>query len=1312
MGTNFQIMCVNVDGLGIHRKSKLRRHATPPIIKELISNAKNIPTLFCTLETQLRSDHRYIKLPKSTHYLKESSGDECTRNKGGIFIFSDHAIQIKDKNTDAIVIQSLHSIYIKMKFLDNVVDVIFVYLPHQTKYCIESLNIIDKFIADKQLTNFVIMGDFNTSFESKQHSTKAQKLSAFLSKYNLFDVANKLGVHRQYTWRGRGQRISSKSTIDHAFANFELFNKIIFTHNSFSDHLTLTLGVKKKFLYSPPKWKPFLFNDPEFLNLMKIETLKFLALNSDENIVPDNFEDLCKNDLAEDVNFTFENLEFKSTSALFTLVRHLKQHHDKFYSKVRLKAYNKTKEFDKKMSHLIEIMDNSVDLNKQQEIRQLILTQQEYFKNLVQIRAETNYIRAIVLDGKSNSLTYRHIRKNKGINYNLLINGQMCDSHQKIANTFAETHAEIVSPQIEPISNLESLLENYGLSLEKIYPQIKNITSPYSSHKEYKEVISSMRSTSSPGISSEPKALYKFLFDFLPTFSTEAFNRIYDINIDESPFKFLKDRNITFLPKKGMDLSNPLNYRPISLCEVPYKILTKAINKKVSPYLSTILHSEQFGFTPGKQMSTASASILATFEYIKEKKIDAQFLSVDIQRAYDKALNSVVNVLIKFIFPEGNFAKGWTNLTSGGRFRAVVSNHFSIFYDLVVSISQGRPDAPAQFNILHKIFMACLESTKIKNITLKIEDKNIPCGGFADDTWCFLQMKSEKDVQIIKKLLCDMEESVGLKVNFNKTKILTHGVVPQGLAGLGNVVPYLKHLGVYIGFDTEKSAELTYTELLQNMERKANNFPMKYGFNVLKRRNVCMTILNSMCYHIYRVYKPNQKQLDKLSKIINKFIWSINRVDGISYRFKVASKRMESKFVQGGLNLLKSENQCFKIWIQSFINCIRHAVKYEKSTLRILFDQREIATQNLLENIGYHSWNENASKLSLIQPTTNKTYLQRAVNFFIELENDKKTFLYTPIASCSFFEKHDIECLSKDEQECLRLKDIHTFASILKYSEISSNKILVIPELKSEIYNEAFNLTLIDKLEKLVIIVKKKFYLFDIMHVAKFRKMKRSLLQFDSKVISFHFKRIIQESFEAYHPAVKTRRDNNIFFPDLESYERSFKMLFSLPIMLYYKSFYFEQISRTLVSKNKIAKFSKNTQNNMCFNCNTVSNLEHELFYCLFPDFFSNALANFLDKRFNDGRPEFIFLRENFYLFNIFYEIFSEIDYLQISLLILVAKDRSLKICKDECFEKFNRFNCISQSILVTQFTSKLLSYANINDDLIVAFSNHIIDNM
>ena len=39
--------------------------------------------------------------------------------------------------------------------------------------------------------------------------------------------------------------------------------------------------------------------------------------------------------------------------------------------------------------------------------------------------------------------------------------------------------------------------------------------------------------------------------------------------------------------------------------------------------------------------------------------------------------------------------------------------------------------------------------------------------------------------------------------------------------------------------------------------------------------------------------------------------------------------------------------------------------------------------------------------------------------------------------------------------------------------------------------------------------------------------------------------------------------------------------------------------------------------------------------------YFSHALARFLDFHFNEDHPEFIFLKENFYLFNIFYEEFS-----------------------------------------------------------------------
>ena len=225
MGLSFQIKCCNVDGMGVHKKNTFRQHPTPPKIKELVSSAKHVPTLFCALETQLRSDHRYIKLPKNVRYLKETSGNEFARN-GGIFIFGDSMIQVENKNLDLVVIQSMHSIYTRVKYLEYDINVISVYLPHQTRRCVESLNIIDKFISEKQLTNFVIIGDFNTSFESQNHTVKAQNLSKFLNKYCLFDIATRLGLANDYTWRGRGNRIASKSRIDFAFANFDLFNSI------------------------------------------------------------------------------------------------------------------------------------------------------------------------------------------------------------------------------------------------------------------------------------------------------------------------------------------------------------------------------------------------------------------------------------------------------------------------------------------------------------------------------------------------------------------------------------------------------------------------------------------------------------------------------------------------------------------------------------------------------------------------------------------------------------------------------------------------------------------------------------------------------------------------------------------------------------------------------------------------------------------------------------------------------------------------------------------------------------------------------
>ena len=50
-------------------------------------------------------------------------------------------------------------------------------------------------------------------------------------------------------------------------------------------------------------------------------------------------------------------------------------------------------------------------------------------------------------------------------------------------------------------------------------------------------------------------------------------------------------------------------------------------------------------------------------------------------------------------------------------------------------------------------------------------------------------------------------------------------------------------------------------------------------------------------------------------------------------------------------------------------------------------------------------------------------------------------------------------------------------------------------------------------------------------------------------------------------------------------------------------------------------------------------------------------------------------MKENFYLFNMHYDVFSNDDYLQLTLMILIAKERSLKINNDECLIRWNNFD-------------------------------------
>jgi len=102
----------------------------------------------------------------------------------------------------------------------------------------------------------------------------------------------------------------------------------------------------------------------------------------------------------------------------------------------------------------------------------------------------------------------------------------------------------------------------------------------------------------------------------------------------------LKDINHTYIsliPKVKCPMF-PFEFRPISLCNVILKIITKTLANRIKQVLPNIINDQQSAFLPGRLITDNSLIVFETFHYInKPRKKNNGFVGIklDIAKAYD-----------------------------------------------------------------------------------------------------------------------------------------------------------------------------------------------------------------------------------------------------------------------------------------------------------------------------------------------------------------------------------------------------------------------------------------------------------------------------------------------------------------------------------------------------------------------------------------------------------------------------------------------------------------------------------------------------
>ena len=151
---------------------------------------------------------------------------------------------------------------------------------------------------------------------------------------------------------------------------------------------------------------------------------------------------------------------------------------------------------------------------------------------------------------------------------------------------------------------------------------------------ECSKITNSFPLNKAPGNDGLPIEFYKTFWNFLGEPLVECFNTSF-VKGEMSPSQ--RQAVITLIEKKDQDRCDLQNWRPISLLNVDTKITSKVIAERMKSLLPKLIHYNQSGYIPGRNISEKIRSILDIMDYTRIKNLPGILLFIDFEKAFDSS---------------------------------------------------------------------------------------------------------------------------------------------------------------------------------------------------------------------------------------------------------------------------------------------------------------------------------------------------------------------------------------------------------------------------------------------------------------------------------------------------------------------------------------------------------------------------------------------------------------------------------------------------------------------------------------------------
>ena len=146
---------------------------------------------------------------------------------------------------------------------------------------------------------------------------------------------------------------------------------------------------------------------------------------------------------------------------------------------------------------------------------------------------------------------------------------------------------------------------------------------------------------------------------------------------------------ITLIPKKGRDINYIKNWRPLTMLNMDYKILSKALALRLKEILSDIISEDQTGFMEGRSIASNLRKTIEVIEYTKKNHIPAMIMTIDFEKCFDRIEHSAIRGALNYFNIGPNFTN-WVMLLFN-QFELCTQNngYNSEWFHLSCSVHQG-----------------------------------------------------------------------------------------------------------------------------------------------------------------------------------------------------------------------------------------------------------------------------------------------------------------------------------------------------------------------------------------------------------------------------------------------------------------------------------------------------------------------------------------------------------------------------------------------------------------------------------------------